>query len=213
MPELYIITGSNGAGKSTLGADYLPQHIRDSCSIFDGDKLFVEKRNELWQTIKAPKEVKKLAFAFTVTTFEDQVAAALATNGNYVYEGHFTNDSTWDTPRKFKARGYTVNLIFLGLENPDASEIRVLDRSKTGGHWVDRRTIEDNFYGNLQKLEQHADAVNNIQIIDTTGKHVLLAQFADGVLVSSVPFTELPGWFADHLPSFAQQIRGSQINL
>lgn len=48
MPELYIITGSNGAGKSTVGFSYLPQAIQSHYSIFDGDKLFVNKQKELW---------------------------------------------------------------------------------------------------------------------------------------------------------------------
>ncbi len=210
MPELYIITGSNGAGKSSIGPDYLPSHIRHTCSVFDGDKLFVEKRNELWQTIKAPKEVKKLAYEFIMRIFEEQVACALANKDNYAYEGHFTNDSTWDTPRNFKAHGYTVTLLFFGLENPDASEIRVFERSKEGGHWVDRRTIEDNFYGNLQKLEQHMDAVNNIEIIDATNKNTVLATFADGTVISSIPSTELPKWFIKYLPSLTKKIKDAE---
>ena len=47
MPELYIITGSNGAGKSSIGPEYLPDTIRRLGPVFDGDKLFVEKRKEL----------------------------------------------------------------------------------------------------------------------------------------------------------------------
>ena len=59
MPELHIITGSNGAGKSTVGADYLPLHIQQHCTIFDGDKLFMDKQRELWQSgIKTIKEAK-----------------------------------------------------------------------------------------------------------------------------------------------------------
>jgi len=64
MPELHIITGSNGAGKSSIGPDYLPLHIREQGPVFDGDKLFVEKRKELWRTIKSDKECKKLAYDF-----------------------------------------------------------------------------------------------------------------------------------------------------
>jgi len=206
MPELYIITGSNGAGKSSIGPDYLPQYIQNTCTIFDGDKLFIQKRNELWQTIKAPKEVRKLAYEFVVETFEQQVKEALATRSNYVYEGHFTNDSTWDIPRRFKEEGYIVNLIFLGLENPDISQQRVIERSKEGGHWVDRPTIEDNFYGNLQKLEQHIDAVHNIQIIDTTETHFVLALFINGEVKLAVPHSRLPEWFTKNLPTLSQKI-------
>lgn len=45
MPVLYIITGSNGAGKSSVGPEFLPFHLREA--IFDGDKLFMQKRSEL----------------------------------------------------------------------------------------------------------------------------------------------------------------------
>jgi predicted ABC-type ATPase len=44
MPELYIITGSNGAGKSSIGPKYLPQDFKLDGQVFDGDKLFVEKK-------------------------------------------------------------------------------------------------------------------------------------------------------------------------
>ena len=65
MPELYIVTGSNGAGKSSIGPDYLPESIRE-LGVFDGDKLFVEKRKELWRTVKSHKECRNLAFEFVV---------------------------------------------------------------------------------------------------------------------------------------------------
>jgi predicted ABC-type ATPase len=137
---------------------------------------------------------------FTIATFEQQVADSLANRSNYVYEGHFTTDSTWDTPRTFKAQGYTVNLIFFGLENPEASHARVAERAREGGHWVDFRTIEDNFYGNLQKPEQHIDTITNIQLIDASNKNIVLAEFNNGLVISSVPSAELPMWFINYLP-------------
>src|SRR5215204_6443934 len=116
MPELYIITGSNGAGKSTVGADYLPPSIQQRCTIFDGDKLFMDKQRELWKDgIKAIKEAKKMAFAFVEETFDSLVQQALASNNDFVYEGHFTNEATWDIPRRFKAAGFSIHLIFFGL--------------------------------------------------------------------------------------------------
>ena len=48
MPGLFITTGSNGAGKSSIGPSYLPPRIQQQGPVFDGDKLFVEKRKELW---------------------------------------------------------------------------------------------------------------------------------------------------------------------
>ena len=62
MPELHIITGSNGAGKSTVGPAYLPSHIADHYTVFDGDKLFIAKRKELFPAIaKSHKEARNMA--------------------------------------------------------------------------------------------------------------------------------------------------------
>ncbi|TAE14339.1 MAG: hypothetical protein EAZ47_08630 [Bacteroidetes bacterium] len=76
MPCLYIITGSNGAGKSSVGGNYVPPELKDS--IFDGDKLFMQKRSEYWKSgIKSHKECKKLAIEFVTKTFDSLVDSAL----------------------------------------------------------------------------------------------------------------------------------------
>lgn len=114
MPVLYIITGSNGAGKSSVGPDYVPEHLRSS--IFDGDKLFMQKRSEFWRKgIRSHKECKKLALEIVENTFDNLITTALATHSDLAYEGHFTNDATWDIPKNFKEKGYKIHLIFFGL--------------------------------------------------------------------------------------------------
>ena len=134
MPALYIITGSNGAGKSTIDADYLPPNIQQNCVVFDGDKLFMHKQRELWQAgITAIKEAKKLAFAFVTETFEALVQQALTNKSDFVYGGHFTNEATWDIPRKFKAEGFDIHLIYFGLADTKLSRLRVIDRARGDG--------------------------------------------------------------------------------
>ena len=137
MPELYIIAGSNGAGKSSIGPSYLPQHIQDNYTVFDGDKLFMNKKKELYPSpAKTHKEAKRLAIEWLNQYFDSLVENALAQNDTFVYEGHFTNDATWEVPMRFKNSGYHQNLIFFGLSSTDLSEMRVTGRSKEGGHYV-----------------------------------------------------------------------------
>lgn len=209
MPGLYIITGSNGAGKSTVGANYLPSHIQEECTIFDGDKLFMNKQRELWQAgIKAIKEAKKLAFAFVEETFISLVEEALSKSSDFVYEGHFTNETTWDIPRKFKAAGFSIHLIYFGLANTNLSELRVVDRARVGGHYVDPVTISDNFYGNLQKLNEHYEMFDSVQIVDTSElEHKVLVVLKNGDVESSVSFADLPEWFKADLPKVFRKIR------
>ena len=114
MPVLLIITGSNGAGKSSIGPDYVPSKLRDA--IFDGDKLFMEKKRELWAVgVKSHKECRNRAFEIVVETFEKLVEDSITNRTDFVYEGHFTNEATWDVPKKFKEAGYKIHLIFFGL--------------------------------------------------------------------------------------------------
>lgn len=208
MPELHIITGSNGAGKSSIGSNYLPSHIRQQGPIFDGDKLFVEKRNEFWRSgIKSHKECKKLAWAFVEETFDNNVETALATNADFAYEGHFTNEATWDIPRRFKAAGYSIHLIFLGLRSTDLSELRVVDRTQEGGHYVDPLTVHDNFYGNLEKLNLHYSMFHKVQIIDTSEtEHQVLTILIEGEPILFVSYMELPDWFQVNLPAITNKI-------
>ncbi|MCO5945999.1 zeta toxin family protein [Mucilaginibacter flavidus] len=203
MPSLYIITGSNGAGKSTVGPEYLPKHIHDKYPVFDGDLLFVAKQRELFPAItRSPKEAKKIAFQHVVDTFEKLADDALTNNDNFVYEGHFTNSATWDTPKRFKAAGYAIHLFFLGLTSPDLSQLRVADRVTEGGHYVDRSTIEANFIGNLEMLNINFRFIDHLTIVDTSEiHHITLATLTSGIIVSSIPVADLPGWFVEYLPA------------
>ena len=62
----------------------------------------MQKQTELFPYItKSPKESKKLAQEFVVNNFDILVERALSKHDSFVYEGHFTNDSTWLAPKRF----------------------------------------------------------------------------------------------------------------
>jgi len=212
MPELYIITGSNGAGKSTLGKDYLPKNVHFKHGIFDADKLVSEKKKEFWhQGLRSIKEINRLADEYVIELFESQLSEVIKNNENFVYEGHFAFEETWQTPRMFKKAGYHINMIFLGLNDVDLSELRVLDRVFFGGHSVSRLNIENNFYGNLETLNKHFDILDTLLIFDTSEiSHVLLLEVSDGVILYSIRAVDLPVWFTRYLPSLTKKILDSE---
>lgn len=203
MPELYIITGSNGAGKSSVGPSYLPKYIQQSCTVFDGDKLYMEHQKELWASgMRAHKEIKKIALAFVEETFDNLVEGALQTRSDFVYEGHFTNDATWSVPKRFKESGFRIHLLFLGLTSPDLSQLRVTERSNAGGHYVPRNTIEANFFGNLEKLDQYFPMFDSIKIIDSSEtNHSLILHLSNSKINYVLQPGELPAWFLSGLPN------------
>ncbi len=206
MPLLYILTGSNGAGKSSVGPDYIPSHLRRS--IFDGDKLFMQKRSEFWLNgIKSHKECKKLAAEVVENTFDNLVESSLKDNSDFAYEGHFTNDATWGIPQRFMESGYRIHLIFFGLTDVALSETRVIGRTKEGGHYVDPLTLSSNFFGNLEKLDKYFDIFDSVTLVDTSGiEHIGLAVIKKGKCVSAVAHNELPEWFTANLPIITARI-------
>ncbi len=209
MPDLYILTGSNGAGKSTAGRYYLPEEIRNNYEIFDGDKLFMQKRKQLYK-IETPslKEASRQAQKWLHEHFENCVVNAIKNNDHFVYEGHFPDEENWSTPKRFQVAGYRVHLIFLGLSHPAISELRVLDRARMGGHTVPPYEIERNFYGNLKQLNTHYKLIDELQIFDTSDSTTtkVLAIFNKGNIIDALPAKELPEWFEKGLPNLFQLV-------
>jgi predicted ABC-type ATPase len=112
-------------------------------------------------------------------------------------------------PRKFNEAGYDIHLIFFGLEDPELSQLRVTDRVLEGGHYVDRVTLENNFYGNLEKLNIHYQFINHLTIVDTSEiDHRILFKISNHHLEFYLDKEKLPEWFIEYLPSLFNLIQG-----
>jgi predicted ABC-type ATPase len=205
MPDLFIITGSNGAGKSTVGPDYLPAHIQKHYPVFDGDLLYTKKLSELFpEVIRSAKYARQEALSFVIELFEELTHAAISKNDHFVYEGHFTNNETWEKPKAFKEAGYRVHLIFFGLDNTELSQFRVTERVTEGGHYVDVTTLKNNFYGNLEKLNIYYPLIDDLTIVDTSKiDHRILLRINNQQVEFYLQKEELPEWFIDFLPNIA----------
>jgi predicted ABC-type ATPase len=157
--------------------------------------------------MRSLKEAKKIAAEFIVTTLESLLDNALQNNEDFVYEGHFPSYATWDFPKRFKDNVYQLQMLFLGLKDADLSEMRVGLRAKKGGHNVPRYDIENNFYGNLEMLNEHYHLLDHLQIVDTSVfLPKPLAAYRGTELISSVRKKELPEWFTRHLSLLADKI-------
>jgi predicted ABC-type ATPase len=208
VPELHIITGSNGAGKSTVGYTYLPDYIQRACTVFDGDKLFLEKQRELLKDRKiTPKEARNLANDWLIEYFQQQVDDALNSKNHFAYEGHFSEESSWNIISRFKSSGYSVHLIFFGLKDQDLSQMRVIEPTKSGGHYVQSAEIDRNFEGNLIMLDKHFELSDSLKIIDTSlVEHRILITISRERTSQCVSMSELPHWFTKYLPRIKQRV-------
>jgi len=99
-------------------------------------------------------------------------------------------------------------MLFLGLSDVDISEMRVGIRTKKGGHNVPKWDIENNFYGNLEMLNEHYQILDHLQIIDTSEfLPKPLAAFKGKNVISSIGTDNLPHWFTTYLPLLTQAIK------
>jgi predicted ABC-type ATPase len=201
LPELHIISGSNGAGKSSVGSEYLPQHIRAVCEVFDGDRLALNKTKELYATkLYSYKESKSIANDWIGEYFQERVNKAIEESNHFAYEGHFREQNTWKVIERFKECGYSIHFIFLGLIDVNLSRMRVNERALRGGHNVSYAEIDLNYYGNLAQLDRHFRELNEISIIDTseTSPKVLL-KLLNNEVIFHAEYYDIPFWFSENL--------------
>ncbi len=198
MPNLYIIAGHNGAGKSTFGKNLLPKNAQN-LTIFDGDLVFSQKLKFFSSYIKVHKYAAQEADEATVEEFEKLSKETIATQSDFAYEGHFSNENSWETIRYFRKQGYTISMIFLGLERLDLSEDRVGIRVFKGGFLVPTYAIHHNYYGNLKFLNIHYDLIDNLSIWDSSSgiPQILLVMNTNTKAYQS---PQLPNWFTEFLP-------------
>ena len=211
MPELYIIAGPNGAGKSTAATHYLPASISEKYIPFDSDKLKRTKQREFYLQVRSYKEAGKMADEFVNDEFNRQYKAALACKDHFVYEGHFTEDTSWDLPKRFQAEGYKVKMIFMGLKSVIQSNRRVASRAVQDGHNVHPADIERNYYGNLDKVNQHYAFLDELIIVDATKVGLPTIARWDGKVVKlEMEVNSIPQWVKKFLPEIYK--KGLEIN-
>lgn len=120
MPRLILLAGPNGAGKSTffesylshldlpfLNADHLAQYL--TIDAYTAAKQIARVRDEFI--------LKKKSF-ITETVFSDPVGEKLSVLENAAQ------------------LGYTVDLIYVGIDSPSQSKKRIASRVAAGGHDV-----------------------------------------------------------------------------
>jgi len=202
VPTLYIIAGSNGAGKSSAGPHLFPQSLIEKHPPFDGDKLKSLKQLEFRkQAGGSYKEAGRLADEFVDQAFNTQYKFALHQNQDFVYEGHFKEEDSWNLIRTFRNNNYKINMLFMGLSSVEISMDRVMQRAYNGGHNVPLYEIERNYYGNLYKLNQHFDLIDHLVILDSSEELAIhLATGNNEQITLHLPPAEMPAWFTQYLP-------------
>ena len=157
--KIPIIAGPNGAGKTTFAREFLPHEagcpgfinvdlIAEGLSPFDPERASLRAGRLVLQEIHRRTKLGE-SFAFE-TTLSGRCYAPLI-------------------PR-WRAAGYEVQLIFLGLPNADLAAARVSARVAQGGHGVPEEVLRRRFDKGLHNFHNiYRELVSSWVLYDNSG--------------------------------------------
>jgi len=130
-PFLLILAGPNGAGKSTfynkfikndefLGNNRLEYLCLDD---FTKDLVVVDGENSLFNS-----------FIVAGRRTREKLTQNFRDAKSFIYETTASDYSPFRILKEARALGYRTAMVFIGIESPDLSVLRVMHRVKKGGH-------------------------------------------------------------------------------
>ena len=151
-PIVVMLAGPNGAGKSTFYASHLrPSGLRfvnadDLAEVF---KIDPYRAAEVADAVRHELVERGESFIFE-TVFSDPVGDKLA------------------FLKQAERRGYTVVLIFVGIDGPETSEARVALRVAQGGHDVPSEKIASRYARTMENLRRALNELKNVLVYDNS---------------------------------------------
>jgi predicted ABC-type ATPase len=187
-PVLIFLAGPNGSGKSTFFEEYLA-HL--GLPYVNADRVATALRvadataSQDWIDRRAFSAAEGLRASFvearisfcTETVFSDPAGAKL----KLLHEA--------------RIRGFAVLLVFIGVESPELSVARVMQRVAQGGHDIPDPKLYARFPRTLANLRAAIPDVDEAFLFDNSSSdepYRLVAVYAQGELVGSRP--PLPPW-------------------
>jgi predicted ABC-type ATPase len=161
QPIFFLLAGPNGAGKSTFRAAFL-----NSAGIpcIDPDEvakgLFGAHPKSTEESLAATIEASR------------QVEEKLQTGSSFGLETVFSDSKgiKLDLLKAARHAGYLVGVIFIGVNDPDLSIMRVMGRVEEGGHDVPDDRIRARFPKAFENLRRAIPLSDFVLLVDNSGE-------------------------------------------
>jgi predicted ABC-type ATPase len=166
MLNLYVIGGCNGAGKTTIATKLLPHYLNcyefvNADSIAAGLSPFRPESVALRAGRLMLERLQTLADASVDFGFESTLASR--TFAPFLHEQ--------------KAKGYSVQLLYVSLRSPDLAVQRVAQRVLAGGHDIPEATIRRRYQASRHNLiNLYLPLADEWRVVDNTTNVVLVAE-------------------------------------
>lgn len=186
QPIFFLLAGPNGAGKSTFRRKYLdPAQL----TCIDPDEVarakFGGDPKSKTDAIAATGEATKI------------VRAQLKTRISFGLETVLSDRKGIKLGLLQEARsaGYSAGVIFIGVEDPQLSIARVMDRVEAGGHDVPDELILDRFPRSFENLRKAIPLADFVLLVDNSGesRHRVFGRVTREHVVHL--WDTVPGWY------------------
>lgn len=168
MPRCLIIAGPNGAGKTTFARDFLP---RDALTRFINTDLIAAGLSPL-----DPSSAQLTAGR----VFLSEVDRVSASRTDFAFESTLSGLTLISRLRRIQAGDYTIEIIYLKLDDVRISLERIAARVRAGGHDVPEADARRRFARSWINFEKHyRPLADHSWVFNVTG--------ASPVLISSTP--------------------------
>jgi predicted ABC-type ATPase len=131
--NLIIVAGPNGAGKTTFVRDYLEQ---DPLAFLSADDL----------AAKISPDKPEAARIEAGREFSRQLRTRIEAGESFAIETTLSGRSLYNTLLQAKEVGYTISMVFVFLDSPEACLNRVRTRVLKGGHNVPDADVRRRFF-------------------------------------------------------------------
>lgn len=199
---LFVIAGHNGAGKSTYYSERLKEQLAPLLADRHVDPDVIEQaiRDSQPGLPLSPKgwSIKAMRLA------DEERQSNIEAGANFSFETVFSDSGGHKIAflQRAMAQGYTVALLFIGLESPGHSSHRVAIRVARGGHGVPEDKIYSRYPRVLTNIKRACGLVQIALLVDNSdespdgsGRYREVAVYHRGRLVCETD-DKKPTWFA-----------------
>ena len=142
-PLCLIIAGPNGAGKTTFAREFLPRE--------GGIVHFVNA--DLIAAGLSPLQPNNAALN-AGRVFLSELDRLAASKFDFAFESTLSGRAYVDRLKRWKARGYRIELVYLQLATPELALKRIAARVKEGGHNVPAADVRRRFVRSWRNFEK-----------------------------------------------------------
>ena len=161
-----IVGGVNGVGKTTFIRLHKELHP-SSGEIIDADQITADLGGD-------PLTGGKAALK--------QIRKCLRKRVSFLQETTLSGYKTQATAKKALEQGYTVHLIYIGLDTVEESLRRIENRVREGGHYIPREDVIRRFQNRWDALSKILPYCVEAEFYDNDKNFVKVAEFRDGEL-------------------------------